>query len=110
MATLDTAFVDVLSFQDPPRKQTKKRGPRVALDDDQLQNRRDQLVQAFEGKWAEIEPALKECKSPDELSRILRPLGDTFARDSVSSFLNPSVGAFGAPNGLRGVRRDLRKI
>src|SRR5258708_4885385 len=68
----------------------KKRGPRSELTDPQLHNRRDQLVQAFEGLWGEIGWNLRTCKKADDLVCILRPLAELYTRDIVAVFFRPS--------------------
>jgi hypothetical protein len=54
-----------------------RRGPRSALSEAQLHNRRDQFVQIFEGEWAEIGLELQTCKKADDLIRIFTPLAES---------------------------------
>jgi hypothetical protein len=68
----------------------KRRGPRREFSDPQLGNRRDQLVQVFEGAWGEIGWELSHCEDPDELATVLGPLLQTYAREMLLAFCYPS--------------------
>jgi len=67
------------------------RGRRSELTDPQLHNRRDQLVQIFEGCWAEVGWELPRCKKADDLIRIFTPVADpnSWVRDVVILFCRP---------------------
>lgn len=78
-------------FPEPPSEPTpKRRGRRTELTDSQLQNRREQLVQVFEGFWGEIGRGLEKCKKADDLISVLTPLSETFVGDMIAVFCRPS--------------------
>ena len=62
---LDTVFAET---------NNPRRGPRVNLSDPQLHNRRDQLLQLFEGDWGRLGRELQQCKQTSDLIRIFSPL------------------------------------
>src|SRR5438067_12688175 len=74
-----------------PGRIVKRRGPRMDLSDAQLHNRRDQLVQVFEGRWCDIGWELAKCKKPEDLISIFAPLSETFVREAISVFCRPSM-------------------
>ena len=63
-----------------------RKGRRSELSDAQLQNRRSQLVQAFEGLWGEIGCRLGRCKRPEELLEIFSPLDQTYVENLIAPF------------------------
>lgn len=86
-----------------------RRGPRTALSDAQLHNRRDQLAQAFEAAWAEIGWELQTSKGPEELVKIFAPLLSTYAGDNISVFCRPSTEPTDSAT-LRKVRAKQRSL
>lgn len=86
-----------------------RRGRRTLLEHGQLHNRRDQLVQIFEGAWGEIGWELQRYKKPEDLIRIFSPLSNSFAQEIISVFCRPSTEA-PSPNRLRKVRAELRSL
>jgi hypothetical protein len=89
----------------------KRRGPRTEISDAQLQNRRSQFVQIFEGCWGEIGWELPRCKKADDLASILRPLAESrsWIAEVVEIFCRPSSEPFSAPT-LRKVRSERRRL
>ena len=99
----DLAF----SFGESPKRGP---GPVSELSDPQLHNRRDQLVQAFEGYWGEIGRDLQNCVSPKDLIRVFSPLVETYVdRDLVAVFRRPSTesGSTGEVHKIRAMRRKI---
>ena len=87
----------------------RKRGPLTELTDAQLHNRRDQLVQLYEGIWSRIGPELQRCEQPDDLIRIFLPHLEGYGKDLLSVFCYPSdEDATGGA--LRKIRRELRTL
>jgi hypothetical protein len=54
----------------------RPRGRNSELGDLQIQNRRDQFVQIFEGSWGDIGWTLQRCKKPSDLIGIFKPIAD----------------------------------
>jgi hypothetical protein len=94
-----------------PDDSRKRRGPHPALSDAQLHNRRDQLVQIFEGHWGEIGWELQRCKKPDDVIRVLSPLAESrsWVAEVVEVFCRPSSEPASATilHRLRSQRRGL---
>jgi hypothetical protein len=86
-----------------------KRGPHTELSDAQIQNRRDQLIQLFEGDWPRLGGEFQRCKKPDDLIRVFSPLLNSYAQETISTFCNPSD-EVGTGRLLRKVRGELRSI
>lgn len=86
-----------------------RRGRRTQLDDAQLQNRRSQFVQAFEGAWGDIGWKLPRCKKQDDLIDIFRPLDRTYVQNLIAPFrLASSESA--SDSKLRNIRFQLRAL
>lgn len=86
---------------------SRPRGRPSELSDPQLQNRRGQLVQIFEGTWGEIGWELLRCKKADDLIRIFTPIAkpETWFGNVMELFCRPcSEPASGAT--LRKVRTE----
>jgi hypothetical protein len=92
-------------------EQQKRRGRRSELSNPQLDNRRNQLVQIFEGSWGEIGWGLPRCKKADDLALIFRPLRESrsWIAEVVEIFCRPSSEAF-SPSTLRQVRSERRRL
>jgi len=97
ISVIDYAFMrlsksrgGLTSFQDGGA--SRPRGRPSELSDSQLHNRRDQLVQVFEGAWSEIGWELQRCKKADDLIRIFEPfaLTESWFRDAMIIFCRPS--------------------
>lgn len=90
---------------------SRPRGRPTELSDAQLNNRRDQLVEIFEGYWAEIGWELQRCKKAEDLVRIFTPIADprSWVGEVVILFCRPcSEAASGSTlRKLRGERRAL---
>jgi hypothetical protein len=92
-------------------EQQKRRGRRSELSDPQLNNRREQFIQIFEGSWGEIGSALPKCKRADDLALIFRPLAESrsWIAQVVEIFCRPSSESFSA-SALRQVRSGMRRL
>src|SRR5216683_969043 len=73
--------LDMLSeFPDPtvvPEQQSRssgRRGMPSAFTDEQLWNRRDQLVQTFEASWGRVGRELPRVKRSEDIAEIFEPL------------------------------------
>src|SRR5713101_6637204 len=90
---------------------SRPRGRRSGLSDGQLNTRRDQFVEIFQGAWADIWWDLQRCKKPDDLIRIFTPIADpkTWVHEPLSIFCcSSSESASGAT--LSRLRTELRAI
>src|SRR5579871_1837115 len=85
------------------------RGRRSEISDAQLHNRRDALVEIFEGEWAEIGGKLARCKKPDDLIRLFTPLvkSQSWISAEVELFHRASSEPTSGPV-LRNVRAQIR--
>ena len=86
---------------------SRPRGRPSELSDAQLHNRRNQLVQIFEGAWGEIGWELQRCKQVDDLIRIFSPIAnpESWVGNVMELFCRPcSESASGAT--LRKVRAE----
>jgi hypothetical protein len=81
----------------------------VNLSGPQLHNRRDQILQLFEGDWGRLGWELQECKQPSDLIRIFSPLLNTYASDVISIFCRPSD-EVASGHSLKKVRQELRTL
>lgn len=89
----------------------KRRGRRTPLSSAQLHNRRDQLVQIFEGSWSELGWELPRCKKAEDLSMIFRPLAESrsWIAEVIEIFCRPSTETF-STSALRQVRSERRRL
>lgn len=86
------------------------RGRPSQLTDAQLQNRRDQFVEIFEGYWGDIGWELQRCRKADDIIRIFTALAEpkSWISDVVIFFCHPSGITTGFSfRKLRGERRAL---
>ncbi len=90
---------------------SRPRGRRSELSNPQLHNRRDQLVQIFEGAWGEIGWELQRCKKADDFILIFNPLAGpgSWVRDVILIFCRPSSEPASAV-ALRKVRTERRAL
>lgn len=95
----------VFSPEHPP----KRPGPVSELSDPQLHNRREQLVQVFEGYWGEIGRELQDCARPKDLIQILAPLEETYVGSLVAVFRRASSES-GSTAEVHKIRKMFRKI
>jgi len=85
-------------------RDSRPRGRPSELSDLQLHNRRDQLVQIFEGMWGEIGWELQRCKKADDLIRTFAPVAapGSWICGVMMVFCHPSEPGSGAfPRKLR---------
>src|ERR1700722_9150087 len=83
---------------------SRPRGRKSELSDLQLHNRRDQLVQIFEGTWGEIGWELQKCKKADDLIRIFAPVA------APGSWICGVMMVFCHPSSEPGSGASLRKL
>jgi hypothetical protein len=88
-------------FENSPKL---RRGPPTEFSNAQLHNRRDQLVQAFEGAWPLIGWPLETCKRPDDLTEIFLPFIQRF------QYSQEIIGVFCRPSSAAADWRTLRKL
>ena len=90
---------------------SRPRGRTSELSDPQIQNRRDQFVQIFEGSWGEIGWALQRCKKPNDLIGIFKPIADpnSWVHGPLSIFCQPSSEP-GSSAALRKIRAERRAL
>lgn len=86
-----------------------RRGRPTALSDAQLHNRRDELLQTFEGAWGEIGWELLKCRKAEDLIRIFHPLAENYLRAFFSVLCHPSTMPPFADD-LRKIRAEWRAI
>jgi hypothetical protein len=85
------------------------RGPRIALSDGQLETRRNQLFQLFEGDWGRLGLELLRCPNPTALIQILSPFLTSYASQTISIFCNPSDETASRED-LKKTRNELRAL
>jgi hypothetical protein len=90
---------------------SRPRGRPSEFSDVQLHNRRDQLVQIFEGTWGEIGWELQKCKKADDLIRIFAPVAapGSWICGVMRVFCHPSSEP-GSGACLRKLRAELRAL
>jgi hypothetical protein len=90
---------------------SRRRGRPTYLSDPQLHNRRDELVQIFEGVWSEIGWELQRSKKADDLIRIFAPVAtsESWFRDAMVIFYHPSSEP-GSGATLRKVRAEWHAL
>jgi len=84
-------------------------GRRSLIDDPNLQNRRDQLVQIFEGCWGEIGWAIRKCKRPNDLATVFGRLNRILWND-LPLLLSTTSAEPGTRDALAKIRTELRSI
>jgi hypothetical protein len=96
-----------------PQPVLRARGRPSELSDAQLHNRRDQLLQIFEGVWGQIGWELETCKKADDLILILASIADpkSWVRDVIIQFCLPYSGPASGTilRTIRAQRRALAK-
>jgi len=100
---------DLTAVSNEPISQPKRRGPQPELSDPQLDTRREQLVQAFEGAWCDIGGELRKCKKAADLIRVFSPFAETFIRDFAEMVCRASSEPVSAAN-LRKLRAETRAL
>jgi len=100
---------DLTTFPNDPLSRSKRRGPQPELSDAQLHDRREQLVQVFEGSWGEIGGELRKCKKPADLSHIFRLLDESYVWQLVEVLCRPSTEQ-ASPTHLRKIRAEMRAL
>jgi hypothetical protein len=80
------------------------RGRPSEMSDPQLHNRRDQLVQIFEGTWGEVGWKLQRCKKADDLIGIFAPVA------APGSWICGVMRVFCHPSSEPGSGASLRKL
>jgi hypothetical protein len=100
---------DVPDWVFSPEHSPKRPGPVSELSDPQLHNRREQLVQVFEGYWGEIGRELQDCARPKDLIQILTPLEETYVGNLVAVFRRASSES-GSTAEVHKIRKMCRKI
>jgi hypothetical protein len=108
--------LDMISeFPDPtliPEQQSRpsrRRGLPSAFTDAQLWNRRDQLVQTFEGSWGRVGRELPRVKRAEDIAVIFKPLQQGFISDIISVYCRPSSQPPSAKR-LRRLRSEVRRM
>ena len=86
-----------------------RRGMRSAFTDEQLWNRRDQLVQTYEGSWGRVGRELVRLQRPEDVPAIFKPLQQCFISDIISVYCRPSCQPSSAKK-LRKFRSKLSKV
>jgi hypothetical protein len=108
--------LDMLSeFPDPtvvPEQQSRpsrRRGTPSAFTDEQLWNRRDQLVQTFEASWGQVGRELPRVKRSEDIAEIFEPLRQGYISEIISVYCRPSSQPPSTKR-LRKLRNELRKL
>ena len=100
-------FHDPAAIEDQRTRQSRRRGIPSAFSDEQLWNRRDQLVQTFEALWGRVGRDLPRIKQSEEIAVILRPLQQSYISDVISVYCRASSQQPSAKK-LRKLRSELR--
>jgi hypothetical protein len=93
----------------PVSRSLRRRGIRSAFTDEQLWNRRDQLVQTFESSWGRLGRELPRVKRPEDIADIFEPLRQGYISEIISVYCRPSSQVPSAKK-LRKLRSELRKV
>lgn len=96
-------------FQEPERTPLP-RGRRSLVDAPHLSNRREELVQIFEGYWGEIGWALHKCKSPSDLAIVFAGLNEKIIWNDLPSLLSTNSTESGTRDTLAEIRSALRSL
>ena len=86
----------------------RRRGMPSAFTDEQLWNRRDQLIQTFEASWGRVGRELPRVKRAEDIAAIFRPLQQGYISDIISVYCRPSSQP-ASQKRLREIRCELRK-
>ncbi|MBZ5505147.1 MAG: hypothetical protein LAO78_06650 [Acidobacteriia bacterium] len=103
------AFADAEYAFSPPEPERRRLGRRSLIDDPSLHNRRDRLVQIFEGFWGEIGLALQRVRRPDDLVTVFKILEGNVWDDFISAFWTPSDHS-GSARALAKIRFEYRQM
>ena len=92
-------------------EQSKRRGRHTAISDAQLHNRREELVQIFEGEWGKVGWELPRCKKASDVIRIFRPLAESpsWIANVVELFCRTSSEPV-SDTAMRKIRSERRKL
>jgi hypothetical protein len=101
-------FPNPTAALDEQSRAPRRRGTPSAFTDEQLWNRRDQLVQTFETAWGRLGRDIPRVKRPDDIAKIFEPLQQAYISDILSVYCRPSSQAPSAKR-LRKLRVELRK-
>lgn len=92
-----------------PEPQPRQPGRHSLIDDASLHNRRDRLVQVFEGFWGEIGWNLQRVKRPDDLINVFKVMEGRVWDDFISVFwahtIQPAISGIPAK-----IRLELRRL
>ncbi len=99
---------EATGFPDPQSRVSKPREMRSAFTNEQLWNRRDQLVQTFEASWGRVGRELPRVKRAEDIAGIFGPLRQGYISDIISVYSVPSSQLPSAKR-LRKLRCKLRK-
>jgi hypothetical protein len=100
-------FHDPAAIEDQQSRQSRRRGIPSAFTDEQLWNRRDQLVQTFEACWGRVGRELPRVKQSEDIAEVLEPLQQGYISDVISVYCRPSSQP-PSPRKLRKLRNELR--
>ena len=87
----------------------RKRGRRSDLDDEELTQRRNQLVQALEGVWGDIGWTLPRCRKAEDLIDAFSSLDQIYVQNLISPFRRSSS-EVASDNKIRATRSRLRMV
>jgi hypothetical protein len=107
---LENEVEDEFPIPEPePEPKRQPLGRRSLIDDASLHNRRDQLVQIFEGFWGDIGRGLQITRKPDDLVSVFKALEGKVWDDFILLFWTYSTqpGVSGTPSK---VRIELRRL
>jgi len=96
---------DALEGQPRP---SRRRGIPSAFTDEQLWNRRDQLVQTFEASWGRVGRELPRVKRSEDIAEIFEPLRQGYISEIISVYCRSSSQPPSTKR-LRKLRNELRK-
>ena len=102
-------FADPTVIPEQQSRPSRRRGMPSAFTDAQLWNRRDQLVQTFEGSWGRVGRELPRVKRAEDIAVIFKPLQQGFISDIISVYCRPSSQPPSAKR-LRKLRSEDRKM
>jgi hypothetical protein len=102
-------FADAEYAFSAPEPERRRLGRRSLIDDPTLHNRRDRLVQIFEGLWGEVGLALQRIRKPEDLVTVFKILEGKVWDDFISALWTPSDHS-GSTRALAKIRLEYRQI
>jgi hypothetical protein len=102
-------FPDPNGIEEQQSRASRRRGMRSPFTDEQLRNRRDQLVQTFGASWGRVGRELLRLKRAEDIAQVFEPLQQGYISEIISVYCRPSSQPSSAKR-LRKLRSELREM